>query len=81
MSKSQETYNKKEKEKKRHKKRQDKEQKKEERKANSKEGKSFDDMIAYVDEYGHPPNRIELRDFKRAMHERGKIHDIAEEYK
>jgi len=53
MSKSQETWNKKEAEKKRAKKKQDKEQKKEERKANAKEGSSFEDMLAYVDEYGN----------------------------
>jgi len=52
MSKSQETFNKKEKEKKRHKKRLEKEQKKEERKANSTGSKSFEDMLAYVDENG-----------------------------
>jgi cold shock CspA family protein len=51
MAKSQETFNKKEKEKLRIKKRQDKLLKKEERKSNS-ETKSFDDMIAYVDENG-----------------------------
>ncbi|MFN9520092.1 MAG: cold shock domain-containing protein, partial [Bacteroidota bacterium] len=50
MSKSQETFSKKEKEKKRLKKRQDKAQKKEERKANSLKGKSLEDMMAYVDE-------------------------------
>ncbi|MBI3218179.1 MAG: cold shock domain-containing protein [Bacteroidetes bacterium] len=53
MAKSQETWNKKEMEKKRLKKRQDKEQKKEERKANAKDGTSFEDMIAYVDENGN----------------------------
>jgi cold shock CspA family protein len=62
MAKSQDTWNKKEMEKKRLKKRQDKEQKKEERKANAKEGTSFDDMIAYVDENGNltstPPTGI-----------------------
>ena len=51
MAKSQQTWNKKEKEKKRLKKRQDKLAKKEERKANS-DGGSFEDMIAYVDENG-----------------------------
>ena len=51
MAKSQETFNKKEKEKKRQKKRLDKEQKKEERKANAG-NKSFEDMLAYVDENG-----------------------------
>jgi cold shock CspA family protein len=62
MSKSQETWNKKEAEKKRAKKKQDKEQKKEERKANAKEGSSFEDMLAYVDEYGNitstPPDPL-----------------------
>lgn len=51
MAKSQQTYNKKEKEKKRLKKRQDKLAKKEERKANATDG-DFDSMIAYVDENG-----------------------------
>ncbi len=51
MAKSQQTWNKKEKEKKRLKKRQDKLAKKEERKTNA-EGSSFEDMIAYVDENG-----------------------------
>lgn len=53
MGKSQETFNKKEKEKKRLKKKQDKEQKKEERKANSDKGKSIDEMFAYVDDEGN----------------------------
>lgn len=51
MGKSQETYNKKEKEKKRLKKRQDKQLKKEERRANS-EGGGLENMMAYVDENG-----------------------------
>jgi cold shock CspA family protein len=51
MAKSQQTFNKKEKEKKRLKKRQDKLLKKEERKANS-DGGSLDSMMAYVDENG-----------------------------
>ena len=51
MAKTQETFNKKEKEKKRLKKRQDKQAKKEERRANS-EGGAFENMIAYVDENG-----------------------------
>ena len=53
MGKSQETYNKKEKEKKRLKKRQEKQAKKEERKANP-QSTDFKDMIAYVDEFGNP---------------------------
>ena len=53
MAKSKETWNKKELEKKREKKKKDKELRKEERKANAKEGKSFEDMIAYMDENGN----------------------------
>lgn len=52
MSKSQETWNKKETEKKKLRKRKDKAEKKEERKANHKES-SFEDMLAYVDENGN----------------------------
>ncbi len=52
MGRSQETFSKKEKDKKKLKKRQDKQLKKEERKANSDKGKSFEDMLAYVDENG-----------------------------
>ena len=52
MGKSQETFNKKEKEKKRLKKRQEKQKKKEERKANSAKSNDLDSMIAYTDEYG-----------------------------
>lgn len=70
MSKSQETYSKKEKEKKRLKKRKEKEEKRLERKANSKGG-GLDNMIAYIDEHGNisdtPPDpdakvEIELKD-------------------
>ncbi|MEO5570599.1 MAG: cold shock domain-containing protein [Bacteroidia bacterium] len=52
MGKSQETFNKKDREKKKQRKRKEKEERKEERKTNSKKGKSFEDMIAYVDEFG-----------------------------
>src|SRR5659263_580265 len=52
MAKSQETYNKKEKEKKRLQKRQEKAAKTEERKSNPG-ASDFDSMIAYVDEYGN----------------------------
>lgn len=52
MAKSQETFNKKEKEKKRLKKRTDKQQKQEDRKSNQ-QGGGLESMIAYVDEYGH----------------------------
>ena len=52
MGKSQETFNKKEKEKKRLKKRQEKQAKREERKVRPKNS-GFENMIAYVDENGH----------------------------
>ncbi len=52
MAKSQQTFNKKEKEKKRLKKREIKAQKKEERQANS-QGGDLDNMMAYLDEYGN----------------------------
>jgi cold shock CspA family protein len=52
MAKSQQTYNKKEKEKKRLKKQKDKKLKQAERKANPKSS-GFEDMIAYVDEFGN----------------------------
>lgn len=53
MGRSQETFNKKEKEKKRLKKRQDKAAKREERKANPKRS-GLEEMLSYVDEYGNP---------------------------
>ena len=66
MARSQETYNKKEKEKKRLKKRQDKLVKKEERK--NQPGDSFDDMIMYVDENGNftdtPPDPTKKKKIK-----------------
>lgn len=52
MAKSQATFSKKEKEAKRLKKRKEKEEKRLERKTNNNKGKSFEDMIAYVDEFG-----------------------------
>ncbi len=65
MAKSRETYSKKENEKKKHKKRQDKEYRKEQRKADKEEGKSFEDMLAYVDEDGNltstPPDPSKKR--------------------
>lgn len=73
MSKSQETWNKKEREKKKQKSRQDKQERKQERKDNAKEGKSFDDMLAYIDENGNlsstPPDpskrkRINVEDIQ-----------------
>lgn len=68
MAKSQETFNKKEKEKKRLKRKQDKEQKREERKANSDKGKSMDEMLAYVDIDGNitstPPDPTQKSEIK-----------------
>jgi cold shock CspA family protein len=52
MSPQRETFNKKDQQARSEKKKKEKEQKKEERKAN-KSAKSFEDMIAYVDEYGN----------------------------
>ena len=52
MGRSQETYNKKEVKNQKEKKRKEKERKKLERKSSEKSG-SFDDMIAYVDEFGN----------------------------
>lgn len=51
MARSKETYNKKELEKKKLKKRKEKDAKREERKANP--GRTFEEMIAYTDEYGN----------------------------
>lgn len=52
MAKTQETYNKKEVRNKKEKKRKEKEQKRLERRENATESRSFEDMIAYVDENG-----------------------------
>ena len=64
MAKSQDTFNKKEKEKKRLKKRLEKSQKKEERKGNATGG-DFESMLAYVDENGNltdtPPDPSKKR--------------------
>jgi cold shock CspA family protein len=54
MAKSQQTFNKKEKEKKRLKKREDKNRKKEDRKSNNAKGQGLDSMVSYVDEFGSP---------------------------
>jgi len=53
LARSTETFNKKEREKKRQKKSLDKKEKAQDRKANSTKGKSLDDMMAYIDEYGN----------------------------
>lgn len=53
MARPQGTFNKKELEKKRLQKKKEKLERKEERKANAQESQSWEDMIAYVDEYGN----------------------------
>lgn len=67
MAKSQETFNKKEKEKKRLKKRQEKQLRKEERRAESK-GSGLENMMAYVDENGNitdtPPDPTKKKKIK-----------------
>ena len=64
MAKSQETFNKKEKEKKRLKKRKEKQEKRDERRANS-EGGGLDVMMAYLDEDGNivdtPPDPLKKK--------------------
>ena len=68
MSKSQETWNKKEREKKKQKERKEKLERKQERKESAKEGKSFDDMLAYIDENGNlsstPPDPAKMKKIK-----------------
>ncbi len=74
MAKSQETFNKKEKEKKKLRKRQDKAMKREERKANSSGG-SLEEMMAYVDEFGNlvdtPPDPTKKTKIKASSIEIG----------
>ncbi|MGA0558828.1 cold-shock protein [Larkinella sp. VNQ87] len=69
MAKSQETFNKKEKEKARLKKKKEKEDRKEERKASAQKGQQLDDMLAYVDENGNlsttPPDMSRKRDIRQ----------------
>jgi cold shock CspA family protein len=69
MAKSQETFNKKDREKNRLKKRQEKAEKMEERKANNKKGKTLEDMMAYLDENGNissaPPDPRKKKIFKQ----------------
>ena len=68
MSKSQETYSKKEREKKRQKRKKEKMERRAERKANPKEKKSFEEMLMYVDEDGNltptPPDPAKKKKFK-----------------
>lgn len=64
MAKSHASFNKREIEKRKEKKRKEKQQKREERKATSDQSTDFDDMIAYVDEFGNitdtPPDPAEI---------------------
>jgi cold shock CspA family protein len=68
MAKSQTSISKKEIENKKLRKRKEKEERREERKANAKDGKSLDDMMAYVDEYGNisstPPDPTRVKSVK-----------------
>ena len=68
MAKSQTSISKKEIENKKLQKRKEKDQRREERKANAKEGKSLDQMMAYVDEYGNisstPPDPTRVKSVK-----------------
>jgi len=69
MGKSQETFGKKDKQKQKLKQRQAKEEKMQERKANTKKGKSLDEMMAYIDENGNissvPPDPKKMKTFKQ----------------
>jgi cold shock CspA family protein len=85
MGKSQDTFNKKEKEKKRLKKRQEKHAKREERKAKPKLS-GLESMISYVDEYGNttdtPPDpskktTIKAEDIEISVPRREKEEDVA----
>jgi cold shock CspA family protein len=68
MSKSQETWNKKEREKQKQKIRKEKMERREERKGNAKKGKSLEEMMAYVDENGNisstPPDPRRKKEIK-----------------
>jgi len=68
MSKSQESWNKKEREKQKQKERKEKLERKQERKENAKKGKSLEEMMAYVDENGNisntPPDPKKRREIK-----------------
>jgi len=68
MSKSQETWNKKEREKQKQKERKEKAERMHERKENAKKGKSLEEMMAYVDENGNisnsPPDPKKKKEIK-----------------
>jgi cold shock CspA family protein len=69
MARSQETFNKREREKQRIKKQQDKQEKMKERKTNKEKGNNLEDMMAYLDENGNltttPPNPAKRRTFSQ----------------
>jgi cold shock CspA family protein len=69
MGKFQETFGKKEKEKKKLKERREKAEKMAERKANSKKGKTLEEMMAFIDENGNlsptPPDPRRMKTFKQ----------------
>ncbi|MBP9186542.1 MAG: cold shock domain-containing protein [Bacteroidia bacterium] len=83
MGRSQETFSKKENERKKQKKRKDKAEKREERKSNSDKGKSFEEMLAYVDENGNltdtPPDPKKKKVFKEEDMQIGVFRRAAEE--
>ncbi len=66
MAKSKDTFSKKEQDKKRQQKKKEKEERKAERQANSDKGKSFEEMLAYVDENGNlsstPPDETKRKE-------------------
>jgi len=68
MARSQETWNKKEREKQKQKSRKEKQERKQERKDNAKKGKSLEDMMAYIDENGNissvPPDPKKRKEIK-----------------
>lgn len=67
MARSQQSFNKREKEKQRAKDKKEKQEKMEERKAAAKKGQSLEDMMAYIDENGNlsstPPDPSKMRTF------------------
>lgn len=68
MSKSHQTWNKKDREQQKQKARKQKEEKKQERKEHAKKGKSLEEMMAYIDENGHisatPPDPKKKKEIK-----------------
>ena len=68
MARGKQTFSKSEREKKKKKEKKVKEEKREDRKANNKKGRSFEEMFAYVDEYGRlsntPPDPTKRIEFK-----------------